>query len=335
MTSSSPDPMLLASPVTLTQAQALVFELNKILAQGQASKESGNTAELKIVIAQVINELQTLAREGVITATQAAKVQCSIGTLANKLGEGTNGAMSPESTKKTIFMLILVGVLITGFSATGDKKSLDKVMEILYNILYMLMYALGIVVSAGLLYWSVSTLVKNDWDVGKSLADMTSTIIEEIVIAIGDTLVQLASDLWSAVTGELSDIAETDSGDPEWYDFISPILAATYISDVIKGNVPSPFSSNGSSAQCPTVPEMINYLNAVIEAKSLAQYGPGGFAPVVVVNPDSTIAIDRYPDVVKNPDTTGRITQLPGRQTIQPDGSLPTRTPTSSRYTIE
>lgn len=220
---------------------------------------------VKQQLAIVQGNVSQLLKQGTIPPDLYSLTVCSLTTTLARLQKvaGRRSEVEKQELEKAIGYLAVIAVLWLGYYVVKDPSYIKQLAVVTYNVTLLVTGTLAVITAGALLYWGVSTLFNNQGDVGKTIADMMSTVIEEIVEAIGDLLVDLASSLWNAITGELDDLSTTDSGGPEWYDFFSPILAIDYVKQVADGSVFNPLSSS-SNKTCPNVAQLEAFLKQYI-----------------------------------------------------------------------
>lgn len=262
--------VLANSAITITQAQYLINELDKVINSANAVKDGSATVEsLQLMIVQVLQEIMLARRDNEITTEQLTIMACSLNKLADALkvqySNGSDDGTDNSEMNKLIALLFIAGPILIGLWAVKNKEGVATLLKMLETTLYVIIYLSGIVIIGGFVYWSVVSLIKNNWDVGKAIGSMTAVVVEEIIEGIFVALVDLVKALWNAVVPKLEDIAVSDSGGPEWYDFISPVLGIAYIVDVTTGKANNPFTTRTNN--CLSVIQLRNLLAEIIKAK--------------------------------------------------------------------
>lgn len=254
-------------PVSIEQGQLMIAELDKVISGGESAKTGSMTLEEFTLLAyEVIGQLQVYRANGDISTEQFTQLYCSITKLIAKISSSKGTTLQQEQTNNLIFYLILGLVLLVGYMTFNDKKGVSKILDIMHSMTIAILYVGGLALFGFSAWWFITTLMSNDYDVPATFAQMIADIIESLVEAVGDLLVELVSKLWSAVSGELKDLATDDSGNPEWYTYLNPPLMATYLYEVFSGEIQNPFSGGGGGS-CRSPKLLRDILQAIVDVK--------------------------------------------------------------------
>ena len=185
---------------------------------------------------KAIKEVQNLNSDKVITINAKNKMIAAINLAIAGLDKAAKDNNLVESEASALldlaYWLGIFLVVFIGYNAWKNPKMVENLSNILvsiYNIVFVILIGSALITTA---IWLIYELDANDWDVGKALGSLIADILKETLDLIGDLL--------SGLFGAVEAGSATDSGSPEWYDFISPIFAIGYIKGLVDGDIKFP-----------------------------------------------------------------------------------------------
>lgn len=222
----------------------------------QATSDGQMGAEFASYLYDALNLAEQASQQaitkGEINPNLAAKLQYALQQVASKIESKTGVSESSNAQKEKIYAITAISlgaVFIGSVAMYKSDATRENIVKVLQSITYALMF---LAIGSGILlgtYWLISSMVNNDYDVGKTLGSMLADLIEAIFEAIEDTLINIAT----AFAGEVSELYT------EAHDWLTQ-----QIDGMLSGGAPDP--------NRPSIRELELQIVQKLRSRGLTQY---------------------------------------------------------------